>query len=66
MHDLEAWRIANNLNKTQLADALGATPKSVRDWISGRHRPSMSYMIHIREVTGGAVTADSFYRRARK
>jgi DNA-binding transcriptional regulator YiaG len=65
MHDLEAWRIANNLNKTQLADALGATPKSVRDWISRRHIPSWPYMRRIIEATGGAVTADSFYRRAR-
>jgi DNA-binding transcriptional regulator YiaG len=61
MHDLRAWQIDNNLNQTQLAEAIRATPKSVRDWLSGRHRPSERYMLIIKEVTGGAVTADSFY-----
>jgi transcriptional regulator with XRE-family HTH domain len=42
------------------AARLSVAPSTVSRWLSGDRRPSLSVMVRISEITGGAVTAADF------
>jgi transcriptional regulator with XRE-family HTH domain len=51
---------------SKLAARLGVSPMTVYRWLSGEHAPTKRVMKKLIAITGGKVTADSFYATARK
>lgn len=57
---LADYLIENNMTQQSFADAIGVRQSSVSKWLQGLARPSWPVLKQIKEVTGGAVTADDF------
>jgi len=43
------------------ASQLGVTREAVRGWCSGDYQPSLRHVSEMERVTGGVITARSFY-----
>lgn len=61
VHPLRAWRMEQGLSLSQAAEKVGTTRQVWHNWETGKRRPRPPYMALVRQVTGGAVTADAFY-----
>jgi transcriptional regulator with XRE-family HTH domain len=62
MMTLAQYMRDRGLTDTELARALGKPPQTVNRWRRGLRRPrNVRELQAIREVTGGLVTAESFY-----
>lgn len=57
---LHEYRKKHKLTQKQIADMVGVSEQSVRNWESGDKKPTRHFAA-IREITGGKVLADSFY-----
>lgn len=60
-HPLRTWRKSKGLTLDAAAKSIGTVRQVWSDWERGRRRPGSNYMPLVREITGGAVNADSFY-----
>jgi predicted transcriptional regulator len=61
MH-LESFRIKQRWSVADLARELGVGLRSAYRYVRGERIPPKRVMAKIRDVSGGAVTADDFYR----
>lgn len=59
---LDEWLILRNLSETEFAERIGRSQASVNRYRHGLRLPDREAMIRIIETTGGAVTANDFYR----
>lgn len=59
-HPLRAWRLERGLSLGQAAKCVGTIAQTWIDWERGKI-PRQASMTKIFRVTGGTVTADSFY-----
>lgn len=53
---------SKSITQAQFAKLIGATQGQVSRYATGDAIPRANIMAKIREVTGGVVTADSFYK----
>lgn len=58
--ELQTYLHKKKLTHEQFADMVGVSAQSVRNWISGIKKPTRN-LPKIIEITGGKVTADSFF-----
>ena len=61
LHPLRKWRIAKGLTLEACASEIGTSRQVWSDWERGRRRPDAKFMPKVRELTGGAVSADDFF-----
>lgn len=59
---LVKWMAKAGLRPDTLAPKIGVTPTAVYRYLDGSRIPDPPIMAKIREVSGGRVTADDFYR----
>ena len=60
-HPLRKWRKSKGLTLEQCATRVGTSRHVWSDWERWRRRPNQKFMPKVREVTGGAVSADDFF-----
>jgi len=60
-HPLRKWRKAKGWTLERCASAIGTSRQVWSDWERGAHKPGALLMPKVRELTGGAVTADHFF-----
>ena len=60
-HPLRKWRKAKGLTLEAVARQIGTSRQVWSDWERGCHKPGPDLMPKVRELTGGAITADTFY-----
>lgn len=61
LHPLRKWRKAKGWTLEKCAAEVGTSRHVWSDWERGRRRPNNHYMPKVRELTGGAVSADDFF-----
>lgn len=58
--DLRNWRTRAGLTQAQIAHRLGVHVQYVSDLERGRRTPSYALALSIRDMSGGAISLDSF------
>jgi transcriptional regulator with XRE-family HTH domain len=58
---LKDWRTARDKTQEECAGAVGTTRQVWSDWERGRRIPNRHFMPLVVNLTGGKVTAASFY-----
>lgn len=59
-HALRTYRRKVGLTQEALAASLGVKKSAVSRWEAGQRSPNLTIIKRIREITGGAVSADDF------
>ena len=49
------------ISKADFASQLGVTREAVRAWCAGQYQPSLLHVSEMERLTGGVITARSFY-----
>lgn len=57
---LAAFLAERGMSRADFATAVGVSHVAITRYIAGQRMPRMEHLCRIREVTGGAVTADDF------
>lgn len=61
VHPLREWRERRGRTQDWCAAKVGTTRQVWSDWERGRRTPNKTFMPKVKELTGGAITADDFY-----
>ena len=59
--ELRKWRLEEGKTQEECASAVGTSRQVWSDWERGRRTPNKLFMPRVSRLTGGYVTADSFY-----
>ena len=60
---LSVYLQSRRMSQAELARLIGVAPNTVYRWLEGSRRPGWKTLTRLAEITGGAVTADSFLSR---
>ena len=60
-HPLRKWRKSQGLTLETAASRIGTSRQVWSDWERWRRRPGPALMPKVRELTGGAISADDFF-----
>jgi transcriptional regulator with XRE-family HTH domain len=60
-HPLKKWRLSKGLTLAEAAARVGTSRQVWHAWEIGRRRPHPRFMLELRKMTGGAISADDFF-----